>query len=151
MELTLDEIKDLIQTIDASSLREFAVNEGDYSLHLSKNDAPQPVAAPVAPIQTDATAQNVAVPATEGESTEPTGTYVKAALVGTVYLRPNPDAEPFVKVGDHVNVGDQVALIEAMKLMTPVKTEVAGTVKNILVADEDMVDYDMNLIEIIPD
>ncbi|WP_419154048.1 acetyl-CoA carboxylase biotin carboxyl carrier protein [Weissella viridescens] len=149
MELTLDELKDLIQTLDASSLREFSVNEGEYTLHLSKNEAPTVVTqtpsgpAPVAAPES--------APVKDAPVVEPAGTYITAPLVGTVYLRPNPDAEPFVQVGGHVNAGDQVALIEAMKLMTPIKSDVSGTIKQVLVADEDMVDYEMNLFEIIPD
>ncbi|WP_432422547.1 acetyl-CoA carboxylase biotin carboxyl carrier protein [Weissella viridescens] len=149
LELSLDELKDLIQTVDASSLREFSVNEGDYNLHLSKNEAPTVVASAATPAP--AAVENEATPVNEAPVSEQTGTFITAPLVGTVYLRPNPDAQPFVQVGDHVNVGDQVALIEAMKLMTPIKSDVSGTVKQVLVADEDMVDYEMNLFEIIPD
>ncbi|GEA94898.1 acetyl-CoA carboxylase, biotin carboxyl carrier protein [Weissella viridescens] len=147
MELTLDELKDLIQTLDASSLREFSVNEGEYTLHLSRNEAPTVVTQ----TQTPAGPAPESAPVTDAPVVEPAGTYITAPLVGTVYLRPNPDAEPFVQVGGHVNAGDQVALIEAMKLMTPIKSDVSGTIKQVLVADEDMVDYEMNLFEIIPD
>ncbi|QOD86603.1 acetyl-CoA carboxylase biotin carboxyl carrier protein [Weissella viridescens] len=151
MELTLDELKDLIQTLDASSLREFSVNEGEYTLHLSKNEAPTVVTQTQTPAGPAPVAAPESAPVTDAPVVEPTGTYITAPLVGTVYLRPNPDAEPFVQVGGHVNAGDQVALIEAMKLMTPIKSDVSGTIKQVLVADEDMVDYEMNLFEIIPD
>jgi acetyl-CoA carboxylase biotin carboxyl carrier protein len=76
---------------------------------------------------------------------------IEAALVGTVYLKPKPDAAAFKEVGDHVNIGEQVAIIEAMKLMTPVKSEVAGTIKEILVEEEDVVDYGHALFRIQPD
>ncbi|MBX4172638.1 acetyl-CoA carboxylase biotin carboxyl carrier protein [Weissella viridescens] len=151
MELTLDELKDLIQTLDASSLREFSVNEGEYTLHLSKNEAPTVVTQTQTPAGPAPVAAPESAPVTDAPVVEPAGTYITAPLVGTVYLRPNPDAEPFVQVGGHVNAGDQVALIEAMKLMTPIKSDVSGTIKQVLVADEDMVDYEMNLFEIIPD
>lgn len=151
MELTLDELKDLIQTLDASSLREFSVNEGEYTLHLSKNEAPTVVTQRQTPAGPAPVAAPESAPVTDAPVVEPAGTYITAPLVGTVYLRPNPDAEPFVQVGGHVNAGDQVALIEAMKLMTPIKSDVSGTIKQVLVADEDMVDYEMNLFEIIPD
>ncbi|WP_446002524.1 acetyl-CoA carboxylase biotin carboxyl carrier protein [Weissella viridescens] len=151
MELTLDELKDLIQTLDASSLREFSVNEGEYTLHLSKNEAPTVVTQTQTPAGPAPVAAPESAPVTDAPVVEATGTHITAPLVGTVYLRPNPDAEPFVQVGGHVNAGDQVALIEAMKLMTPIKSDVSGTIKQVLVADEDMVDYEMNLFEIIPD
>ncbi|MBS0949997.1 acetyl-CoA carboxylase biotin carboxyl carrier protein [Weissella minor] len=153
MELTLDELKDLIQTINDSELREFSINEGDYALHLSKNDAPTVVQSAVAPeVMSDGAGSATSTePQNDVQPAEVLGSFITAPLVGTAYLRPNPDAKPFVSVGDHVAVGDQVALIEAMKLMTPIKSDVAGTVKRILVSDEDMVDYDMNLIEILPD
>ncbi len=72
---------------------------------------------------------------------EKQGVTIDAPLVGTVYLKPNPDAAPFKQVGDHVAVGEQVAIVEARKLMAAVKSEVAGIITEILVEEEDVVDY----------
>ncbi|WP_339335603.1 acetyl-CoA carboxylase biotin carboxyl carrier protein, partial [uncultured Maricaulis sp.] len=66
---------------------------------------------------------------------------VKSPMVGTAYLKPNPDASDFVKVGDQVKKGDTILLIEAMKTFNPITAEKSGTVTEILVADGQPVEY----------
>ena len=144
MSLTIEEIRSLIADLENSSLREFQVSDGDFNLHLSKNEnvapvspvaAPAPVAAaPVAEVAEQAATQPVAAP-------EQAGTKIVAPMVGTVYLQPKPDAPMFKKVGDKVAVGETVAIIEAMKLMTEIHSEVSGTISDILVENEEVVDY----------
>lgn len=153
MSLQLDEIRTLMQDLENSSLREFSLQSEDFSLHLSKNEVSQPV---VAATTQPVTATQSAVSekkATEGTADLGTdnSVLVEAPLVGTVYLKPKPDAAPFKEVGDHVQVGEQVAIIEAMKLMTPVKSEVTGVIKEILVEEEDVVDYGHALFRVQPD
>jgi acetyl-CoA carboxylase biotin carboxyl carrier protein len=75
---------------------------------------------------------------------------VKAANVGTFYRRPEPSAAPFVEVGDHVEEGRQIAIVEAMKLMIPVEAPVAGTVTAVLAEDGDAVEYGQPLLAIRP-
>jgi acetyl-CoA carboxylase biotin carboxyl carrier protein len=87
---------------------------------------------------------------TPGDETGIAGTIVPAPLVGTFYAAQSPGAEPFVRVGDQVDVGQTVGIVEAMKLMNPVVTEVAGTVAQILVADAAPVEHDQPLIVIVP-
>jgi acetyl-CoA carboxylase biotin carboxyl carrier protein len=88
-------------------------------------------------------AQDTADPATET-----TGHTVRAELVGTFYRRPEPGAKPFVEVGDLVEPGQQVAIVEAMKLMNPVTADVGGRVSHVLVDDAQGVEYDQPLIVI---
>ncbi|MCT6807263.1 MAG: acetyl-CoA carboxylase, biotin carboxyl carrier protein, partial [Bombilactobacillus sp.] len=76
---------------------------------------------------------------------------VKAPLVGIVYLQPSPDKPQYKKVGDHVQKGEVVCLIEAMKMMTEIKSTSSGTITEILVANEEVVEYDQPLMTIIPD
>lgn len=85
----------------------------------------------------------------EGEETE-LHTIV-APIVGTFYRAPAPDAEPFVKVGDHVNPGDTLCIIEAMKLMNEIESDVAGTIVKILVENAQPVEYGQPLFLIKPD
>ena len=73
---------------------------------------------------------------------------IKAPLVGTVYLQPKPGAKPYLQVGQQVNAGDVVCVIEAMKMMTEVKSQVAGTVKAVLVEDEQLVEVDQPLFTV---
>lgn len=153
MGLQLDEIRTLMQDLENSSLREFSLQAEDFNLHLSKNEMSQPVVGTMQP--TVAPQPAVVAESKSTEGTADLGTdnsvLIEAALVGTVYLKPKPDAAALKEVGDHVNIGEQVAIIEAMKLMTPVKSEVAGTIKEILVEEEDVVDYGHALFRIQPD
>ncbi|MGR8773758.1 acetyl-CoA carboxylase biotin carboxyl carrier protein [Leuconostoc citreum] len=154
MSLTIEEIRSLIADLENSSLREFQVSDGDFNLHLSKNEnvapvssvaAPAPVAAaPVAAVAEQAATQPVAAP-------EQAGTKIVAPMVGTVYLQPKPDAPMFKKVGDKVAVGETVAIIEAMKLMTEIHSEVSGTISDILVENEEVVDYNKPLYVVTED
>ncbi|MCK8606109.1 acetyl-CoA carboxylase biotin carboxyl carrier protein [Leuconostoc citreum] len=154
MSLTIEEIRSLIADLENSSLREFQVSDGDFNLHLSKNEnvapvssvaAPAPVAAaPVAAVAEQAATQPVA-------AHEQAGTKIVAPMVGTVYLQPKPDAPMFKKVGDKVAVGETVAIIEAMKLMTEIHSEVSGTISDILVENEEVVDYNKPLYVVTED
>ena len=154
MSLTIEEIRSIIADLENSSLREFQVSDGDFNLHLSKNEnvapvspvaAPAPVAAaPVAAVAEQAATQPVAAP-------EQAGTKIVAPMVGTVYLQPKPDAPMFKKVGDKVAVGETVAIIEAMKLMTEIHSEVSGTISDILVENEEVVDYNKPLYVVTED
>lgn len=144
MGLQLDDIRALMQDLENSSMREFSLQSDDFTLHLSKNEITQPVVTtPAQPtVASVATAEApVAKEPHPLDKEQKQGVTIDAPLVGTVYLKANPDAAPFKQVGDHVAVGEQVAIVEAMKLMTPVKSEVAGVITEILVEEEDVVDY----------
>ena len=144
MELTA--VQKLMEQFEDSTARELELTDGDFHLRLSKNRAakasPAPVEAtpspaPVAPAPTSAAPQAAEVAQT-----------IKAPLVGTVYLQPKPGAKPYLQVGQQVNAGDVVCVIEAMKMMTEVKSQVAGTVKAVLVEDEQLVEVDQPLFTV---
>ncbi len=80
--------------------------------------------------------------------TEMTGNVVKAPMVGTFYLKPSPDASPYVEVGKKVEKGATLCIIEAMKLMNEIESEFSGVVKKILVEDGQTVEYGTELFEI---
>lgn len=73
---------------------------------------------------------------------------VKSPMVGVVYLQSSPDEEPYVSVGDHVEKGDIVVLVEAMKLMTEIKAEMSGVITEICVDNGEVVEYDQPLVRI---
>lgn len=98
--------------------------------------------APVAPV---AAAPTASAPAPVADHLE-----VVAPIVGTYYGSPSPDAPPFVQVGDRVKVGQVLCIIEAMKLMNEIEAEVAGTVVELLVRNEDPVEYGQPLLRIAP-
>ena len=150
MSLNIDEIRSLMADLENSSLREFQINDGDFSLHLSKNEnAAVVTAVPAAPAAVPAAAIDTA---TEHPLAKPVaaGAEIVAPMVGTVYLQPKPEAPMFKQVGDKVAVGETVAVIEAMKLMTEIHSEVAGTIAEILVENEEVVDYNKPLYIVTP-
>ena len=79
---------------------------------------------------------------------ESVGVEVLSPMVGVAYLQPAPDKDPYVQVGDRVEAGDVVVIIEAMKIMTEIKAECSGIIVDILVANEELVEYDQPLIRI---
>ena len=157
------EIQELIAQIDQSEIQKLELDfEGGHILIDKRDIADQPVqvtgtgketakqeqASPALP-----TASAKAVPESAKQATEVKANtvQVKAPLVGIVYLQPSPDKPQYKKVGDHVQKGEVVCLIEAMKMMTEIKSTSSGTITEILVANEEVVEYDQPLMTIIPD
>ena len=144
MELTA--VQKLMEQFEDSTARELELTDGDFHLRLSKNRAakasPAPVEATPSPAPTARAPTSAAPQAAEVAQT------IKAPLVGTVYLQPKPGAKPYLQVGQQVNAGDVVCVIEAMKMMTEVKSQVAGTVKAVLVEDEQLVEVDQPLFTV---
>lgn len=104
-------------------------------------EAPAPTPAP----KEEAPKSEVAAPASSG-----TGVEVKSPMVGTFYAAPKPGADPFVKVGDTVEVGQVLCIVEVMKLMNNIEAKTAGTVTEILVDNEDAVEHGQPLMVIEP-
>ena len=154
MNLNVQEIRELMADLEKSSLRDIAIQDGDFSLHLSKNEqVAAPTQAPVAPAAPVAAAPTVAPAAVEtaAPAAPAAGKEIKAPMVGTVYLKPKPDEPNFKAVGDKVEKGETVAIIEAMKLMTEIKSDVSGTIAEIVVENEEVVDYDKPLYRVTTD
>ena len=106
-------------------------------IHLSKQQAV--AAAPVGFVQNTGKAKT---------KEELSGHALKSPMVGVAYLSPEPGAKPFVKIGDSVHAGDTVALVEAMKTFNPIKSDIDGVVKEILVSDGAAVEFDTPIIVI---
>lgn len=129
-------IRELSQLLDETNLTEIELCEGNRSVRVSRAAtatfaAPAPAAA--APAQA-AAASNGADAADEAGA-------VRSPMVGTVYLSPEPDAPPFVKVGDAVSAGQTLLIIEAMKVMNQIPAPKGGTVKKILAEDAQPTEY----------
>lgn len=136
--MEFEQIIRLIETVSASELTSFTLEEGDTTISLKKEK--KMVSAVSAPVVTAET--TVAVP-TEVvvEKKKAVGNEMKSPLVGTFYSAASPDAEPFVKVGDTVKKGQVLGIIEAMKLMNEIECEFDGVITEILVDNMDMVEY----------
>lgn len=144
------EIKELMAEFNSSPMRELEIETEGFHIHLSKNEtsfqAPQVLAAaPEAEVATDVKSE-VTTEETPKESTA--ATYIKSPMVGSIYLQPEPTKPAYVSVGDKVHKGDVVCIIEAMKMMTEIKSDVDGIIKKVLVANEELVEFDQPLFEI---
>ena len=161
--MNINEIKDLMAQFDKSSLREFSYKNQSDELTFSKNEGQVAVpTASAAPIATPLQAANAPVieptpqaappaePETVSEAPAPAaeGDVVESPLVGVAYLAAGPDKPPFVSVGDQVKKGQTLMIIEAMKVMNEVPAPKDGLVTEILVQNEEMVEFGKGLVRI---
>ncbi len=141
MEFSIEYIEKLAKVINKHGLSEVTLEDGEKALVVKKAEA-QVVAAPVvteAPVHVQATpvAEEQAVP----EDSKKNRVAITSPMVGCFYPAPSPAAAPFVKVGDRVSTGQVVCIIEAMKLMNEIESEVSGTIVEICVEEGQSVEY----------
>ena len=160
--MNLNDIKDLMAQFDQSSLREFSYKNGTDELQFSKNEArlvpevsaqvaPAPVLttpSPVAPTSAPTEPVTEEVPASAEASVVAEGDVVESPLVGVAYLAAGPDKPTFVTVGDSVKKGQTLVIIEAMKVMNEIPAPKDGVVTEILVSNEEMVEFGKGLVRI---
>ena len=160
--MNISEIKDLLAQFDASTLREFSYKNNGEELNLSKNQTSSVTAAPVvptvevvapapqAPVAPVAAAAAVETPVEEASTPAQAaeGEVVESPLVGVAYLSPSPEKPAFVSVGDTVKKGQTLLIVEAMKVMNEVPAPKDGVITEILVANEEVVDYGKGLVRI---
>jgi acetyl-CoA carboxylase biotin carboxyl carrier protein len=143
--MDIRKVKKLIELLDESGIAEIEITEGEESVRISRYGAnivapAAPVAAvPVAAVAAAATPAP-ATPLTVAEAEED-GHIVTAPMVGTFYSSSSPGSPPFVQVGDRVNTGDTLCIVEAMKMMNQIEAEVSGNIKSIRVQNGDPVEY----------
>lgn len=145
--MDIRKVKKLIELLEESGVSEIEIKEGEESVRISRGSsvapaAPAPVAAPMASTPTPPPAAEAATQATPASEQVPSGEQVKSPMVGTFYRAPSPGAKPFVEVGDKVSKGDTLCIVEAMKMMNHIESEVSGTIKAILIEDAEPVEYD---------
>ena len=149
--MDIRKVKKLIELLEASSVDEIEIKEGEESVRISRNTAAPiamaaPVAAPAMPAPV-APAPAVPAPAPEAPALS-TANAVKSPMVGTFYRSPSPDAAPFVEVGQSVRAGDVLCIVEAMKMMNQIEADRAGTVTAIHAENGDPVEFDQPLITV---
>ena len=144
-------VRQLADILTETGLTEIEVERDDLKIRVAKTAAPAAVqyAAAPAPVAAPA-AHAAAAPAGEAAAPEPQrkGDVVNSPMVGTVYLQPQPDAPPFVKVGDTVAAGQTLLIVEAMKTMNPIPAPRAGKVVEVIVQDAQPVEFGEPLIVI---
>lgn len=145
--MDIRKVKKLIELLDESGIAEIEITEGEESVRISRHAssvAAAPVAvaapAPAAPVAAP-TALPAAAPPAAAPEVEEEGHAVTAPMVGTYYSASSPGSPPFVQVGDRVNEGDTLCIVEAMKMMNQIEAEVSGTIKSIRVQNGDPVEY----------
>ena len=146
--MDIRKVKKLIELLDESGIAEIEITEGEESVRISRYGqgygpqispagyAPQPAPAPH-----QQAASPAAAPAAAEAEPEEDGFAVIAPMVGTFYSAASPGSAPFVQVGDRVNQGDTLCIVEAMKMMNQIEAEVSGTIKSIRVQNGEPVEY----------
>ncbi|MGM7319684.1 acetyl-CoA carboxylase biotin carboxyl carrier protein [Idiomarina sp. ST10R2A5] len=148
--MDIRKIKKLIELVEESGVAELEITEGEESVRINRYSA-QPAPMQYAPQSQQAPQQAPASqPAASAEpaSEEISGHVVRSPMVGTFYEAPSPDAKPFVTVGSRVNAGETLCIIEAMKMMNQIEADKSGVVKQILVDNEEPVEFDQPLFVI---
>jgi len=150
-------IKDLAELLNATGLTEIEIESGGMRIKVARSGgqattayvpAPPPVETPVA-APAEAQATTGATASTESAPAEDPATHpgaVKSPMVGTAYLSPEPDAAAFIKVGDTVSEGQTLLIVEAMKTMNPITAPRAGKITQIIVQNEQPVEFDQPLV-----
>ncbi len=155
--MNINEVKDLMNQFDRSSLREFSWKNADGELGFSKNDGHSVAPVIEAPIRSVSAPIAAATPSEMVEkdaeisapvSSKAEGEAVKSPLVGVVYLKPAPDKSEFVQVGDSVKKGQTLLIIEAMKVMNEIPAPKDGIITEIMVAAENVVEFGQELVRI---
>ena len=142
--MDIRKIKKLIEMLQESDLTEIEVQEGEESVRIVRgsNQSFEVKTAPISPASVGTLIENNEVSANES------GSLIKSPIVGTFYRKPAPDKPPFVEIGSHVNAGDIVCIVEAMKMMNEIKSEFTGKVSAINIEDGEPVEFDQSLIVI---
>ena len=151
--MDIRKVKKLIELLDESGIAEIEISEGDDSVRISRHPPggaqvvhSMPAAAPAAPAPVAVAPDPVAAPSPAAPAEpEEDGHQVKAPMVGTYYAAPSPGAPAYVQVGDSVNEGDTLGIIEAMKMMNQIEAEVSGTIKSIRAQNGEPVEYGQTL------
>ena len=145
--MDIRKVKKLIELVEESGVAELEITEGEESVRICRYSSNAPSQWRHRCPRSRCTCRTycrIAVTAEQGEAkpaAEPEGHKVTAPMVGTYYASPSPTAEPFVQVGDEVQVGDTLCIIEAMKMMNQIEAEAAGRIKAIQVENAEPVEF----------
>ena len=145
-------IKKLIKIVEQSEVTEFSVQEGDLKVKISKNSshAPQVSLQPVNDYSRQATVQQeipIQIPESNVSKSPVKSNLheIKSPIVGSFYRAPAPDADPYIQVGDIVSPGTVLCIVEAMKLMNEIESDISGRIVKILVENASPVEYNQPL------
>ncbi|TYP95188.1 acetyl-CoA carboxylase biotin carboxyl carrier protein [Fodinibius salinus] len=162
--MDLDVIENLLDLIAESEVNEVSIEEGEFKIKVKKKPDIKESSAPAVPMQYQMPAQQpqqaqpqpAAAPQQQQQDSgsesddsddggDVSGDVIKSPIVGTFYRAPSPDDDAFVQVGDNVESGETVCIVEAMKIMNEIESEYSGEIKKILVDNAEPVEYDQPL------
>jgi len=144
--MDLRKVKKLIELLEESGLSEIEITEGDDKVRITKGGKQIPQTNIIETIEESETLtpnENITEHAKQKNNDE--FHEVKAPMIGTYYQSSEPDAEAFVKVGDPISDGDTLCIIEAMKMMNKIESDVSGTIERIMIQNGDPVEFDQVL------
>lgn len=151
--MDIRKIKKLIELIEESGISEIEIKQGEESVRISRHSAqatpfvmPSPATAYPALMPPNSLSTSEKPESPEPESAQ--GYVLKAPMVGTFYRATSPGAKPLVEVGQHIQIGDNICIIEAMKMFNQIEADHPGVVTQILVQDGQPVEYDQPLLVI---
>ncbi|HZG41002.1 MAG TPA: acetyl-CoA carboxylase biotin carboxyl carrier protein [Nodosilinea sp.] len=161
MELSVTDLRDLVAALSQSDIVELTLKSSDFELTLRKPGAMVTAAAPAAPGPAPEPTLSAAPPVVEPPpalTTPPVAppgkgsdlVSITSPMVGTFYRSPAPEEPPFVGVGDRITTGQTVCIIEAMKLMNELETEISGEIVEILVENSQPVEFGQTLMLVRP-
>ena len=141
--MDIRKVKKLIEMLESSELEEIEIHEGEESVRLVKNKTETVVTQQVQPNQLDKvvkeSSKQLQKPDSLIESSE--GEVITSPMVGTFYAAASPGAKPFISVGDEIQEGDVVCIVEAMKMMNEIKSDYAGKVISVLAENSEPVEF----------
>ena len=144
--MDLRKIKKLIEMLQESDLNEIEVKEGEESVRINRKKEVHVSSMPQVAMNTPVQEQQISQPTAQEIPSDLIS--VKSPMVGTFYRSPAPGKPPFIEIGQKISVGDVVCIVEAMKMMNQVKSDVEGIVKEIHIQDGQAVEFDQILISI---
>jgi acetyl-CoA carboxylase biotin carboxyl carrier protein len=148
MEISLEQLKSLLETLEGRDVSEFEYEDEKLKLRLSLGKKAAQVVHAMPPMTAAATAASAAAAAKAIDDADPSVVFITSPFVGTFYRAPSPDVSNFVDVGSKVKQGQTLCIIEAMKLMNEIESDAAGTILEILVENGKSVEFGQKLFKL---
>lgn len=149
--MDIKQIQELMESFSENRLTELELMDEGFSLKLKREETVVQPATPAPQIvQTAPAASAAAEPAEPVEAEDEDLVYIESPIIGTFYRSPNPDADPYVTVGDNIRKGQVLCIIEAMKIMNEIEAEIEGTVVKVLPKNTEAVEFGQRLFAVKP-
>ena len=144
--MDIRKVKKLIELLEKSGIAEIEIKEGEESVRISRGGTVAPAMQTMAPMIAAAPVTTPTTPIATEKTTEISGHAITSPMVGTFYSKASPDAKPFITIGQTIQKGDVICIVEAMKIMNKIEADTSGKVIEILVADGDGIEFGQSLV-----